>query len=82
MYVFGATRALGRTLNTVVIWYNEPKKSSQLVSWKSQCSREILSDFSAISGNLLEFAQLQMKKEKEEGFCKKRESSSKTLEHH
>ena len=32
MYVFGATRALGRTLNTVVIWYNEPKKSSQLVS--------------------------------------------------
>lgn len=33
------------------------------------------SDFSAISGNLLEFAQLQMKKEKEEGLCKKKEKA-------
>ena len=69
--------------------WEDPEYRSDLVQWTQkkfsisffslleifQCSREMWSDFSAISGNLLEFAQLQMKKEKEEAFAKKKEKA-------
>ena len=58
----------------------QQRKKFSISSGILQCSRmrEMWSDFSAISGNLREFAQLQMKKEKERRGLfgqKKRESS-------